>query len=286
MFTSGSTGDPQGRADRARERGLAGRLAARCLALGEAPVFMNQPPFSFDLSMYEVFGTLAAGGTCVLNGARADRAAPQQWLGRLAGSGVTVWVSTPSFAHQQLVNRDFSPQQLRALRTFLFCGRAAARGAGAQAAPALPRGGDSQTRTVRPRPRWRPPRWSSTMRCWPNTTPLPVGYAKPASLLYVADDEICIVGDYVMRRLSQSPPTSTRPSCSCIMTDAAAFVRATWDGCARMGCCSCRGRDGRPDQAQRLSHRLAEIDAGPACPAGRGGGACAVLRRPTAPRCG
>lgn len=169
MFTSGSTGDPKGVQIGRESVALLGDWLRDGLALGEAPVFMNQAPFSFDLSMYEVFGTLAAGGTCVLN-AREQIAAPQQWLGRLAGSGVTVWVSTPSFAHQQLVNRDFSPQQLRALRTFLFCGEPLPVALARKLRQRFPRRRFS-TRTVRPRPRWRPPRWSSTMRCWPNTTP-------------------------------------------------------------------------------------------------------------------
>ena len=68
---------------------------------------MNQAPFSFDLSMYEVFATLASGGACVLN-SRELIATPAAWIARLAEQGITVWVSTPSFAHQQLANRDFA----------------------------------------------------------------------------------------------------------------------------------------------------------------------------------
>ncbi|KAG1531045.1 hypothetical protein G6F50_016930 [Rhizopus delemar] len=71
--------------------------------------------------MYEVFATLASGGACVLN-AREQIASAGTWMPRLAEHGVTVWVSTPSFAHQQLANRDFSPATLPLLRTFLFCG--------------------------------------------------------------------------------------------------------------------------------------------------------------------
>ena len=88
--------------------------------LGDAPVFMNQAPFSFDLSMYEVFATLASGGACVLN-SRELIATPAAWIARLAEQGITVWVSTPSFAHQQLANRDFA-RDAADLAHALFCG--------------------------------------------------------------------------------------------------------------------------------------------------------------------
>ena len=133
----GSTGDPKGVQIGRESVALLAIGCADGLALGEAPVFMNQAPFSFDLSMYEVFGTLPRAAPAYWN-AREQIAAPQQWLARLAGSGVTVWVSTLSFAHQQLANCDFSPQQLRALRTFLFCGEPLPVALARKAAPALP----------------------------------------------------------------------------------------------------------------------------------------------------
>ena len=88
-------------------------------ALGDAPVFLNQAPFSFDLSMYEVFGTLALGGTVVL-ASRALTAQGAAFLTTLARHGMTTWVSTPSFAQQQLLDPQFSQDGLPALKTFLF----------------------------------------------------------------------------------------------------------------------------------------------------------------------
>ncbi len=83
MFTSGSTGDPKGVQIGRESVGLLGDWMLGSFGLGEAPVFMNQAPFSFDLSMYEVFATLASGGSCVLN-ARDQIAAPGPWMARLA----------------------------------------------------------------------------------------------------------------------------------------------------------------------------------------------------------
>ena len=87
MFTSGSTGDPKGVQIGRESVGLLGDWMLGSFGLGDAPVFMNQAPFSFDLSMYEVFATLASGGSCVLN-ARDQIAAPGPWMARLAAHGI------------------------------------------------------------------------------------------------------------------------------------------------------------------------------------------------------
>ncbi|MGK0556554.1 D-alanine--poly(phosphoribitol) ligase [Bordetella bronchiseptica] len=277
MFTSGSTGDPKGVQIGRESVALLGDWLRDGLALGEAPVFMNQAPFSFDLSMYEVFGTLAAGGTCVLN-AREQIAAPQQWLARLAGSGVTVWVSTPSFAHQQLANRDFSPQQLRALRTFLFCGEPLPVALARKLRQRFPEAAILNT-------------YGPTEATVATTAlvvddavlaehdPLPVGYAKPASLLYVADDEICIVGDHVMRGYLNRPDLNQAKLF--VHHDGRRGFRTGDLGRMREdGLLFCRGR--MDDQIKLNGYRieLAEIDAALHALPGVAGGACAVLRRP------
>ena len=60
-------------------------------------------------------------GTVVL-ASRALTAQGAAFLTTLARHGMTTWVSTPSFAQQQLLNPQFSQDGLPALRTFLFCG--------------------------------------------------------------------------------------------------------------------------------------------------------------------
>ena len=121
LFTSGTTGEPKGvQIGRESVQSLAHWMATD-FALGAAPVFLNQAPFSFDLSMYEVFGTLALGGTIVMMSRAACLPGPT-FIEALACARVSAWVSTPSFAQQQLLEPRFAQHSLASLNTFLFCG--------------------------------------------------------------------------------------------------------------------------------------------------------------------
>ena len=51
---------------------------------------------SFDLSVWDLFGTLAAGGTVVMPEAWATRE-PGRWADLLAATGVTVWNSVQRY---------------------------------------------------------------------------------------------------------------------------------------------------------------------------------------------
>jgi amino acid adenylation domain-containing protein len=95
IYTSGSTGKPKGVAI---DHGAAANTvddvnrrfritaADRVLALSE---------LSFDLSVYDLFGLLAAGGAMVLP-AMAGMRDPEHWLRRMEEEEVTVWNSVPA----------------------------------------------------------------------------------------------------------------------------------------------------------------------------------------------
>lgn len=277
MFTSGSTGDPKGVQIGRESVGLLGDWMLGSFDLGEAPVFMNQAPFSFDLSMYEVFATLAAGGCCVLN-AREQIAAAGAWIPRLAGHGVTVWVSTPSFAHQQLANRDFSPAALPTLRTFLFCGEPLPSALAKKLRLRFP--GAVILNTYGPTE-------ATVATTWIEVTdavlaahdPLPVGHAKPDSVLIVDEGEICIVGDHVMRGYLNRPDLNEAKLYT-YADGRRAFRTGDLGQMEGDGLLFCRGR--MDDQIKLNGYRieLAEIDEALHGLPGVEGGACAVLRRP------
>ena len=124
IFTSGSTGAPKGVV-----------VTASCVdnffpwALSVAGVdgpgtrFLNQAPFSFDLSVYELSMSLASGGELfAMEKATLDRAADM--LAFLGESDPHVWVSTPSFAEMCLANQGFGHGLMPSLRVMLFCGEA------------------------------------------------------------------------------------------------------------------------------------------------------------------
>src|SRR2546430_5686287 len=91
----------------------------RFTELGE--VFLNQAPFSFDLSVMDLYCCLATAGS-LFSISRDLLENPKMLYRALAGSNVTTWVSTPSFAQMCLVEETFREAMLPNLRRFLFCG--------------------------------------------------------------------------------------------------------------------------------------------------------------------
>src|SRR5215469_5192399 len=122
IFTSGSTGEPKGVV-----------ITLRCLTtfldwmLKEqkfAPAgetFLNQAPFSFDLSVMDLYLSLGTTGT-LFSLEKGQIANLKDLYVALRKSAVTTWVSTPTFAQMCLVERGFDQTMLLQLRRFLFCG--------------------------------------------------------------------------------------------------------------------------------------------------------------------
>jgi hypothetical protein len=97
IFTSGSTGEPKGVV-----------ITGACLESfvdwmldeqrfdEDREVFLNQAPFSFDLSVMDLYPCLSTGGTLV--SVTADDVANPKRLYRMLAASGAVWVSTPSYS--------------------------------------------------------------------------------------------------------------------------------------------------------------------------------------------
>ncbi|NEC66314.1 non-ribosomal peptide synthetase [Streptomyces sp. SID9727] len=95
IFTSGSTGSPKG--VMIDHRGAVNTVQDlnRRFSVGPADRVLALSSLTFDLSVYDVFGTLAAGGTVVLPS--PERAHdPAHWAELAERHGVTVWNSVPA----------------------------------------------------------------------------------------------------------------------------------------------------------------------------------------------
>ena len=121
IFTSGSTGEPKG-VQITRDSILDfAKWLEKDFNFNSNNIFMNQAPFSFDLSVYELMGFLLFGGTIVLN-SREIIETHLEYIERLKKYSCNTWVSTPSFITRFLLSSEFTTQNLENLTTFLFCG--------------------------------------------------------------------------------------------------------------------------------------------------------------------
>lgn len=122
IFTSGSTGEPKGvMITRAcLESFVSWTLAEQRFGTAQE-VFLNQAPFSFDLSVMDLYLSLATGGT-LFSITQEEIAAPRRLFDTLGTSGISVWVSTPSFARMCLMQPNFDQTMLPKVRKFWFCG--------------------------------------------------------------------------------------------------------------------------------------------------------------------
>src|SRR2546427_2295036 len=139
LFTSGSTGEPKGVIITlaSLEHFVAWMLEEqRFVPLIET--FLNTAPFSFDLSVMDLYCSLATGGT-LFSISRDLVANPKMLYRALGNSGSTTWVSTPSFAQMCLVEEKFSEGMLPRIRRFLFCGETLAAQTAARLLERFPR---------------------------------------------------------------------------------------------------------------------------------------------------
>jgi amino acid adenylation domain-containing protein len=122
IFTSGSTGVPKG--VMIDHRGAMNTILDinEKFKIGPEDRVLALSSLTFDLSVFDIFGTLAAGGTIVVpnpNGLRD----PSHWLALIEREAITVWNSVPALMRmltEYLTGR--SGARLRSLRLVMLSG--------------------------------------------------------------------------------------------------------------------------------------------------------------------
>ena len=122
IFTSGSTGDPKGVViTRGCLESFVDWILSEQHFTNGKEIFLNQAPFSFDLSVMDLYSSFATGST-LFSLTKDVIAEPKQLYKVLADSNITVWVSTPSFAQLCLLDPSFDKELLPRTHKFWFCG--------------------------------------------------------------------------------------------------------------------------------------------------------------------
>ncbi len=123
LFTSGTTGTPKGVMIE-HQAALNTILAVNARnAVGVDDRTLMVSALHFDLSVYDVFGTLAAGGTLVIPENELEPA-PRAWCTLIKRHGVSVWNSVPALLTLLVdeLEQQGNLADLRALRTVFLSG--------------------------------------------------------------------------------------------------------------------------------------------------------------------
>ncbi|HEX6745680.1 MAG TPA: amino acid adenylation domain-containing protein [Longimicrobium sp.] len=122
IFTSGSTGVPKG--VMIDHRGALNTVVDcnQRYAVGPDDRVLGLSALNFDLSVYDIFGLLAAGGAVVLPDAGASRD-PETWAALVAAERVTVWNSVPALMEMMAhYAADRADDRLKTLRVVMLSG--------------------------------------------------------------------------------------------------------------------------------------------------------------------
>ncbi|MFJ4551157.1 amino acid adenylation domain-containing protein [Streptomyces sp. NPDC088817] len=125
IFTSGSTGSPKGVEIQHRAARITIDDIVDRFAIGPEDRVLALSALSFDLSVFDIYGVLGAGGSLVLPDPARQRD-PQHWLELAGRHGVTVWNTAPALLEMLVEYAEMEPEEaataLRTLRLVMLSG--------------------------------------------------------------------------------------------------------------------------------------------------------------------
>ena len=258
IFTSGSTGRPKG--VQITTNNLSTYLKwAVSLNGGIQPgaVFLNQAPYSFDLSVMDLFLSLTTGGTIVAidRDLQQDIAAMVRFIGH---HKIEYWVSTPSFAELCRGEPLFAQEAIPTLKAFLFCGETLPNETARYLLEAFPKakvintyGPTEATVCVT--------QVEITREMTESSNPLPVGKPGPSTMIMIDPEtyEIIISGDTVSPGYYRDPEKTAKAFLRKNENGARAYRTGDaghWDAQGRLYC------DGRLDHQIKLHGYRIELE--------------------------
>jgi amino acid adenylation domain-containing protein len=121
IYTSGSTGTPKG--VMINHQGVVNTILDinQRFNITDQDRVLALSSLSFDLSVYDIFGTLAAGGTIIIPDANQTKE-PSHWRELIIQHGVTIWNSVPALMQMFLDDLQTEPIFQNSLRLVLLSG--------------------------------------------------------------------------------------------------------------------------------------------------------------------
>lgn len=190
IFTSGSTGIPKGVEITANDLDnfliWSSTLGAEA-EYGIKTTFLNQAPFSFDLSVMDLYTSLYCGSTlCMMDKSiQKDLSAIVPFIKE---SRINAIVATPSFINMCLLDKRFSAESIPYIESFFFCGETLTNKTAEKLINRFPHAVIQNT--------YGPTESTVAVSCVritkdmvDNFDPLPVGRAKPGTSFIISDNE-------------------------------------------------------------------------------------------------